>query len=74
MFDWVTLATVLMKVVNAIIGIIDKEKMLKAGEARNVVKGMEALGVELEKGHKAISALRTDPEWLKRVQQLGDRD
>ena len=71
---WLSAATVLMKLVNLILGIVDKEKMLNAGEARNVSKAMEELDAEIGKANGAISALRTNPAWLKRVRELGDRD
>lgn len=71
---WLQLALLFMKVVNGIISVIDKEKMLTAGEARNAVKAMEAVHGEVEKARWAIAAIRGNPEWHKRLQELADRD
>lgn len=71
---WLSLAAGLMKFVNIILGMIDRERLMKAGEARNVVKAMEELNAEIAKAHGAIGALKSDPIWIERVRKLGDRD
>ena len=71
---WISLASGLLKLVNLIFGYIDKAQLLKAGEAQNAVKAMEAVHAETEKVRASIAAIRTSPEWAERLRKLADRD
>mgnify|MGYP000373123573 CR=1 FL=1 len=71
---WASLALALVKLANLVMGYLDKKQLLDAGEAKNVVKAMEALHAEVDKARAAIAAIRTDPTYADKLRRLADRD
>lgn len=71
---WASLALTFLKLANGIIGLLDKEKMLSAGEARGTVKVIEEINRETEKARASIALIRTDPRWAQHLQELANRD
>lgn len=71
---WIQLAAGLVKLANLVMGMVDREQVLKLGEDRNVVKAVESINADVEQVRGSILAIRSNPVWAERLRKLADRD